>query len=83
MPVNTRYILLLTFGHSAYAATVPLDSRRVLDTVRLCPSRRLEQLLPLCEHQGRCHTWQIFEMSSLGSSTGFLSHYCRASHWKA
>jgi hypothetical protein len=34
MPVNARFILLLAFVHSsAFAAAVPLDSRRVSDTV--------------------------------------------------
>ena len=34
MPVNTRFVLLLAFVHfSAFAAAVPLDSRRVSDTV--------------------------------------------------
>jgi hypothetical protein len=34
MPVNTRFILLLAFVHSsAFAAALPLDSRRVSDTV--------------------------------------------------
>ena len=34
MPVNTRFILLLAFVHSsAFAAAVPLDPRRVSDTV--------------------------------------------------
>jgi hypothetical protein len=34
MPVNARFVLLLAFVHSsAFAAAVPLDSRRVSDTV--------------------------------------------------